>query len=160
MPQELSLISIDCSGIRFAVNLYEYHGKSLSDAYTLAITQFRALRAEQHIVPQVSLAEARAYGGVFRANELEKGFLREQEYLKSWEQRQYTEQESMEARKRWRAIIERSGNTEFTRGEEYVRLWKEGIRPDYSPALSAPAETVPEPEIEPVDFMNVQAKVI
>ena len=66
----------------------------------------------------------------------------------------------MEARKRWRAIIERSGNTEFTRGEEYVRLWKEGIRPDYSPALSAPAETVPEPEIEPVDFMNVQAKVL
>lgn len=147
------------SAIRFAVNLYEYHGKPLTDAYTSSIAQFRALRAEQHIASQVAIAEAQAYGGVFKAGELEKGFLREQEYLKSWEQRQYTEQESMEARKRWKAIIERNENKYFTRGAEYVRLWREGIRPDYSPALSAPVEAPAAPAELGADFLNVQPRL-
>jgi len=56
------------------------------------------------------------------------------------------------ARRRWRMVPLGSGvgdaasageedahdRNAWSRGEEYVRLWKEGVRPDYSPALTEP----------------------
>jgi len=39
----------------------------------------------------------------------------------------------------------------WSRGEEYVRLWKEGVRPDYSPALTE--SIVP---VESADFMGTR----
>ena len=46
-------------------------------------------------------------------------------------------------RKRWKAVVEREGRPdEWTKGQQYTRLWKEGVRPVYAPVLS-------EPEIKP-----------
>ncbi len=41
----------------------------------------------------------------------------------------------------------------WSRGEEYVRLWKQGVRPDYSPALTAPIAPV-----RSVDFMGTRGR--
>jgi len=41
----------------------------------------------------------------------------------------------------------------WSRGEEYVRLWREGVRPDYSPALTEPIISSP---IDSVDFMGTR----
>jgi small subunit ribosomal protein S23 len=41
----------------------------------------------------------------------------------------------------------------WSRGEEYVRLWKEGIRPDYSPALTEPITPV-----DTADFMGTRGR--
>lgn len=99
--------------------------------------QYRALRSEHHIATLAAIAEAEWFGGVFQPSEIDKGFEREEKYLESWETRKRTEQESLEARKRWKSRIEPNGHKyRWTGGEEYVRLWKDGIRPDYSPALS------------------------
>ncbi|THH10165.1 hypothetical protein EW145_g1522 [Phellinidium pouzarii] len=132
--------------IRFAVNLYEHtDGMPLSDAYAAAVMQYRALRAEQQIATQIAAAEAAHYGMVFRPGAIERAFEREQEHLKSWEQKRYSEAQSMEARKRWRLRPERPVHSgTWTKGEEYVRLWREGVRPDYSPAIAEPAEEIPE----------------
>ncbi|KAI5124153.1 hypothetical protein M0805_000963 [Coniferiporia weirii] len=142
--------------IRFAVNLYEHTEElSLSDAYAAAVMQYRALRSEQHIASQVAAAEAAHYGTVFKPGPIERGFSQERENLKSWEQKKYTEAESMEARKRWRMQVERTGHVgTWTKGEEYVRLWKDGIRPDYSPALAASIENIPRLANEPDLFEN------
>ena len=43
----------------------------------------------------------------------------------------------------------------WSRGEEYVRLWKEGVRPDYSPALTESIATTP---IDSADFMGTRAR--
>ena len=79
------------------------------------------------------------------------------------------------ARKRWRMIALGSGSSDsdsggagvrvggtagddaanrnaWTRGEEYVRLWKEGVRPDYSPALTEPII----PVVDTADFMGTR----
>lgn len=69
---------------------------------------------------------------------------------------------AMAARKRWKAIIERSGGNEaWSRGEEYVRLWKEGARPTYSAALTEPAQDrqpTAEEVAQSADFMQVRAR--
>lgn len=43
----------------------------------------------------------------------------------------------------------------WSRGEEYVRLWKEGVRPDYSPALTESIATTP---IDSADFMGTRGR--
>ncbi|EJD03707.1 uncharacterized protein FOMMEDRAFT_139875 [Fomitiporia mediterranea MF3/22] len=132
--------------VRFTVNLYEHTpGLSLSDAYVSACMQYAALRSEQEIASKIALAEAEFYGITFKPTEIERAFQREAEHMKSWEVKKYTEAESMEARKRWRMHVDRptnalGGEPMWTRGETYTRLWKEGVRPDYSPAVSAPLE--------------------
>jgi len=43
------------------------------------------------------------------------------------------------AKRRWRAIIERdTGEGKWTKGEEYVRLWKANIKPECAPQLTEP----------------------
>lgn len=128
--------------MRFAVNLYEHtEAMTLSDAYAAAVMQYRALRSERHIASKVAAQEAEHYGMVFKPGAIQRGFDREREHLKSWSQGKYAEAESLEARKRWRMRVERTGNvSSWTKGEEYVRLWKEGVRPDYSPAFAAELE--------------------
>jgi small subunit ribosomal protein S23 len=43
------------------------------------------------------------------------------------------------ARKRWKAIADKTGwQGEWSRGQEYVRLWREGVRPTYMSALTEP----------------------
>jgi small subunit ribosomal protein S23 len=51
---------------------------------------------------------------------------------------------ALAARKRWRAIVERTtGTGEWSRGEQYVKLWREGVRPDYAALTEPVAESVP-----------------
>ncbi|KAH8119945.1 mitochondrial ribosomal protein S25-domain-containing protein [Phellopilus nigrolimitatus] len=151
--------------IRFAANLYEHTpNMPLSNAYVAAVTQYRALRSGQHIMAQVASAEAEHYGTVFKPGAIERGHAREEAHLESWAQKKYSDQESLEARKRWRMRVERTGNVgSWTKGEEYVRLWQEGVRPDYSPALSAPVEklTISEhPEQQTADFMALRPRQV
>jgi len=125
------------SAIKFALNLYQYHGAPLSEAYARAVAQFRALRSEHHVATQFAVMEANALGGTFRTSELQHSFNLEKKALESWERKEEQDEAANVARKRWKAIVEkREGLDEWTKGERYVRLWKEGIRPDYSPILS------------------------
>ncbi|TDL28217.1 hypothetical protein BD410DRAFT_684934, partial [Rickenella mellea] len=119
--------------VRFAVNLHRYHDVSLARAYATAVMQFRSLRSEHHIATKVAAAEAEAYGAEFGKTETEKSFDREGEFLKTWDNVGDARRSSDAARKRWKAIIDTTGwEGSWTKGEEYVRLWKEGIRPNYA----------------------------
>ncbi len=148
------------SAVRFAVSLHTHHGKSLSDAYLVAVTQFRSLRSEQRIATLAAAAEAEAYDAEFGPTETEKGFEREEEHLKTFEASGTTVQESVEARKRWKMIVGGTGNPgKWSLGEDYTRLWKEGVRPDYMSSLSAPAEQTQVPEGARLNFLQLQHSV-
>ena len=114
----------------------------------IAVGQFRSLRSEQHIATVTAVAEAEQYGATFGITETERAFRREEEHLKTFEAQPVTAQESSEARKRWKMIVNKKSSLAggWSRGEEYVRLWKEGVRPDYTPSLTSPVDTVPNPE--------------
>ncbi|KAF5323436.1 hypothetical protein D9611_005727 [Ephemerocybe angulata] len=123
--------------IRFAVNLYQYHSMPLSEAYARAIAQFRALKSERHVAMTFAVMEAEQLGAVFGPSELDRSFEKEKQELESWKKQEERDEGELAARKRWKAIVEkRQGVDQWTKGEQYVRLWKEGIRPDYSPMLS------------------------
>ena len=142
-----------CSAIRFAVNLHEHHNMPLSKAYAKAVAQFRSLRSEHYIATTVAALEAESYGSVFGPGEIETGFLKEKKALETWERRDELDQGALAARKRWRAIVAKeSGVSEWTKGQEYVKLWKKGIRPTYSPALTQPV--VDPAGIQPLEQPN------
>lgn len=145
--------------VRFAVNLHQHHNLSLADAYTRAVAQFRALRSEHHIATTYAVNEALAFGAVFENTEIENMYEQERKALGSWEQSEQTGQDAKAAGKRWRAIVEQNGeDSEWTKGETYVRLWKEGVKSDsYPPALTQPVVTT-SPDVQPVQ--NVQQTTI
>jgi len=125
--------------IRFAVNLHQHHDLSLTEAYEKAISQFRALRSEHYIATKYAVMEARYLGATFAPTEIQHGFHKEVRNLDSWERREELDEGALVARKRWKSIVERKdGVDQWTRGQEYVRLWKEGIKPSYAPALTEP----------------------
>jgi small subunit ribosomal protein S23 len=129
----LNLI-IYASAILFALNLYNYHSLSLSEAYATSVSQFRALRAEHHISTTVAVQEAETLGSVFGPSEIEQAHEMEKRSLASWERQAELDEGAIAARKRWKAIVDRQpGANQWTKGVEYVRLWKEGIRPNYMP---------------------------
>ena len=137
------------------MNLYENTPDlPLSEAYAAAVLQFRALRSEQKIAAQIARLEAEHFGTKFKPGPIQQGFDREEENLKSWTQKKYMESESNEARKRWKMVASTPQGerpVQWTEGKTYTRLWKDGIRPDYSPALSDAAETqkiVDRPQLE------------
>lgn len=145
------------SAVHFAVNLHTHHGKSLSDAYLIAVTQFRSLRSEQRVATLTAAAEAEAYNATFDPLETEKGFEREGEHLKTFEDGGATVQESVEARKRWKMIVGGTGNPgKWSMGEDYTRLWKEGVRPNYVSSLSAPAEQSGVPAEAQFELLQLQ----
>ncbi|KAF8633006.1 hypothetical protein AX15_001603 [Amanita polypyramis BW_CC] len=125
--------------IRFAVNLYEHQSLSLTEAYARAIAQFRSLRSEHFIATRFAVMEAQYLGAVFVPTEIQHGFNKEVRNLDTWERREEFDEGAIAARKRWKASVERQdGVNQWTRGQEYVRLWKEGVRPSYAPALTEP----------------------
>lgn len=70
----------------------------------------------------------------------EQAFNKEKQALETWQMKAQRDEGALAARKRWKAIVEKkNGVDQWTKGEEYVRLWKEGVRPDYSPILAQPA---------------------
>ena len=131
------------SAIRYAVNLHEHHGQSLNEAYASAVAQFRALRAEHDIASKIALREAEHNGIEFGPDEVERVWEMEEKHLDSWKRTAELSTATNVARKRWHAIVEETiprTTKHWTRGAEYTRLWKEGVRPTYSPALANPSQ--------------------
>lgn len=130
------------SCVRFAVNLHEHHQYPLSHAYSSAVAQFRSLRSEHELSLNTARLEADAQGLNFRRTEVEKVFRLEEKALDTWEKKDELDASALAARKRWKAIIEKDYDQgTWSRGKEYVRLWKEGVRPDYLPILKDPIIT-------------------
>ena len=137
-----ALMHVSCgSAIKYAVNLHEAHDIPLTEAYKTAVAQFRALRSEHDVAKTVALMEAEATGLEFGPSVVEKNYMAEEKALQSWGRKDEQDAAAQAARKRWRAVIEKEGV--WTRGEEYTRLWQEGIRPTYSPAVDEAASGIP-----------------
>ncbi|KAF8642011.1 hypothetical protein AX16_009732 [Volvariella volvacea WC 439] len=145
--------------IKFAVNLYEHHSTPLTQAYAKAVAQFRALRSEHHIATTFAVLEAETLGAVFSHTEIAHAFEKEKRLLSTWERREEMDEGAMAAKKRWKAIVERNdGNTQWSKGQEYVRLWKEGVRPTYSAALTEPVVSPSSAEqiAQSADYMQLR----
>jgi len=136
--------------VRFALNLHEAHGLALTDAYATTIAEFRTLRAAQHVATRFAAQQAAvAHGARFGLSATARGFEAESAVLEADERRSERLDDSAQlARRRWRMMpLGANGNSggdgesEWSRGEEYVRLWREGVRPDYSPALTEPVDS-------------------
>ncbi|KII94180.1 hypothetical protein PLICRDRAFT_88440 [Plicaturopsis crispa FD-325 SS-3] len=148
--------------IRFALNLYEHQKDvSLSVAYKIAVAQFRALRSEHHIASITAAMEAEMYSAEFGPTVTEEMYQAERKALEAWKTKEEMDEGAIAARKKWKAIIERQGGVSgWTKGEEYVRLWREGVRPTYAPALTTPVAITSaglegtQPETE---FISIQA---
>ena len=116
----------------------------LSRAYATSVAQFRSLRSEQEVANTIATLEAEHYGAEFLPTETERGFNKELEAIKTWHVDERHDQNAIAARKRWKAVVERDQPpVPWTAGQEYVRLWKEGIRPNYSPAMTGPVSITP-----------------
>ena len=159
--------------MQFALNLHQAHGLTLSDAYAASISQFRTLRAVQHVATRFAAQAASAYGARFGPSQTAHGFEAESRVLEANELRSERLDDSARlARRRWRMIALGSSSDDgvgvsvsgtaggdatdrkaWSRGEEYVRLWMEGIRPDYSPALTEPISP-----INTADFMGTRTR--
>ncbi len=131
------------SAVRYAVNLYEYHDMDLSSAYASAAAQFRSLRSELQVARSIALAEAEHLGMEFGPSQVDITFAKEQKALRTFQDSAAQDRTAETERKRWKAVVEREGRPDqWTKGQQYTRLWKEGVRPVYAPVLS-------EPEIKP-----------
>ncbi|KAJ7596809.1 mitochondrial ribosomal protein S25-domain-containing protein [Mycena floridula] len=134
--------------IQFAINLHQYQNVPLSNAYARAVAQFRALRSEHQISTTFAALEAEHFGGTFTFSEIKLGWEKEKNSLRTWERQAELDESMLIARKRWRAIAQdHSESKDWTQGEQYTRLWKEGVRPSYSPALTDPlTDATPHPD--------------
>ncbi|KAJ3514399.1 hypothetical protein NLJ89_g2400 [Agrocybe chaxingu] len=134
--------------IQFCLNLYQYHGMSLSDAYGRAVAQFRALRSEHHIMTSFAAQEAEELGSTFGESEVESIFEANKRSIATWERKEEMDEGIAAARKRWKAIVGRNhGPNQWTKGVEYVKLWQEGNKPNYMPALTEPVYEVQAPPV-------------
>ncbi|KAG6890745.1 hypothetical protein C0992_013128 [Termitomyces sp. T32_za158] len=147
------------SAVLFTRNLYEHHKKTLSEAYETAVAQFRALRAEHSVATKFAALEAEHLGAIFSKGEIEHSFEKEKRNLATFERREEFDEGAIAARKRWKAIVDKTeGVKDWSKGQEYVRLWKEGIRPSYAPLLTKPVE--PDVPLElTADPMNLRKMV-
>ncbi|KIJ21937.1 hypothetical protein PAXINDRAFT_64468 [Paxillus involutus ATCC 200175] len=118
--------------VLFAVSLHRHHEVSLTVAYTRAVAEFRALRAEYDIANTFARMEAEAYGTVF-PSEIDRTFEKEDKVYQAIERKKALDEGALLARKRWRAILNVDsgmGNT-WSRGQEYAKLQKQGVRPTH-----------------------------
>ncbi|KAL4069772.1 mitochondrial ribosomal protein S25-domain-containing protein [Scleroderma yunnanense] len=129
--------------IQFAVNLHKHHKVSLAVAYTRAVAEFRALRAEHDIASSFARMEAEAYGMVF-PSEIDRTFEKEDMVYKAPERKRALDEGALLARKRWRAVLNIDsgmGNT-WSRGREYAKLQEQGVHPKHTfveESLQSPA---------------------
>lgn len=85
--------------------------------------------------------EAEHYGSTFGRSENEISVELQKKALQTWSRKEEMDEGALAARKRWKALVEKNhGVNQWTKGEEYVRLWQEGTRPNYSPALTEPVQ--------------------
>ncbi|KAI0660320.1 mitochondrial ribosomal protein S25-domain-containing protein [Cubamyces menziesii] len=125
--------------IRYAVNLYEHHQKPLSEAYASAVAQFHSLRSEITIARQIALNEAEHLGMEFGPSQIEITFKKENKAFDTLRDAAAHNRAAETERKRWKAVVEREGRPDqWTKGQEYTRLWKQGVRPVYAPVLTQP----------------------
>ncbi|KAG6911585.1 hypothetical protein DXG01_011888 [Tephrocybe rancida] len=137
-------LTVTISAILFTRNLHEHHKQTLASAYATAVAQFRSLRSEHETATRFAVMEAEALGAIFSKTEIEHAFDKEKRGLVTFERLEEFDEGAIAARKRWKAIIERTeGVTEWTKGLEYIRLWKEGVRPTYAPQITKPVELEP-----------------
>lgn len=102
------------------------------------------MRSEHHIASSFAAKEAEHLGDVSFKSEITRGFMKEIRSLGTWERQAELDEGALAARKRWRSIVhDHQGSREWSKGEEYVRLWREGTRPDYAPALTEHVEPAP-----------------
>lgn len=131
----------DRSAIQFTLNLKQTYNVPLSQAYAQAIAQFRALRSEHHIATTFAVLEAEHLGAVFVRGEIEHAFEKEKRALATWERLDDIDEGSLAARKRWKMIAEKHvGESQWSKGVEYVKMWQAGNRVNYSPAMTSPIE--------------------
>ncbi|KAJ7926029.1 mitochondrial ribosomal protein S25-domain-containing protein [Mycena leptocephala] len=134
--------------IQFTLNLHEKKKVPLSQAYAQAIAQFRSLRSEHHIATTFAVLEAEALGAEFVHGPIEHAFEKEKRALASWEKLDDLDEGSLAARKRWKMIADRhSGETDWSRGAQYVKMWQAGIRVDYSPPMTLPVGELDDDEL-------------
>ncbi|KAI0040812.1 hypothetical protein FA95DRAFT_1502287 [Auriscalpium vulgare] len=147
--------------VRFAVSLHENHQLPLTEAYETAIAQFRSLRSEHHVATRFAAQEAAAYGATFAPGAVQAGYAAEEAVIAARAAKEDSISEGeLVARKRWRAVVGRGqASDEWTRGEAYVRMWRDGARPDYS-ALTEPVLEVKQNNRHEVasskDYMDVR----
>lgn len=86
-----------------------------------------------------ALMEAHHYGIEFGPSQVDINFQKEEKALDTFAQHHERRMGESMARKRWRAIVERaSPPASWTKGQEYTRLWQQGVRPNYAPLQSLP----------------------
>ncbi|KAF9244522.1 mitochondrial ribosomal protein S25-domain-containing protein [Melanogaster broomeanus] len=135
--------------VLFAVNLHNHHKVSLTVAYTRAVAEFRALRAEYDIANTFARMEAEAYGIVF-SSAIDRTFEREDKVYQAAEHKKALDEGARLARKRWRAILgvdSGMGNT-WSRGQEYAKLQEQGIRPTHLVVDDPATQSTPTDDIE------------
>lgn len=114
------------------------------------MAQFRALRSEQMFTKRFALMEAQHYGVEFGPSQVDINFRKEEKALDTFAQHHEQRLEENMARKRWRAIVDRAAPPlSWTKGQEYTRLWQQGVRPNYSPLQSLPLVASPRPLLTP-----------
>jgi len=151
--------------VRFALNLHQAHGLALSDAYASSVAQFRTLRAVQHVATRFAAQQAAiSHGARFGPSATARGFEVEDAVLEANERRsERLDNSTRLARRRWRMVplgtnaSSSSSGGEWSRGEEYVRLWREGVRPDYSPALTEPIDSKSDVAVS-ADFIGTRGR--
>jgi hypothetical protein len=125
------------SAIQYALNLNQVSKVPLSQAYARAVAQFRALRSEHHIATTFAVLEAEELGATFVRGEIEHAFEKEKRAVATWEKEGELDEAELIARKRWKMIAERHvGETDWSKGVQYVKMWQAGNRVNYSPALT------------------------
>lgn len=113
---------------------------TISEAYLRAVAQFRALRSEHHIASTFAAIEAEAFGFNFEETEVERLFSKHLKKLEKWgEEEQLDDESANAAKKRWRGIVERNVEQgEWTKGERYVKIWKDSAKAEYASTLTQP----------------------
>lgn len=72
--------------------------------------------------------------------------------MNSWSRHKQRASAHDASHKKWRAVAKREGpEMPWSSGQEYVRMWKEGVRPTYIPVVT-------EPEITPEGLQAVAAE--
>jgi len=81
--------------------------------------------------------EAEHLGALFVRGEIEHAFEKEKRALATWDKLAEMDEGSLITRKRWKMIAEaHEGETNWSKGVEYVKMWQHGIRVNYAPALT------------------------
>lgn len=94
--------------------------------------------------------EAKHYGVEFGPSQVDINFQKEEKALDTFAQHHEQRLGESMARKRWRAIVQRaSPPPSWTKGQEYTRLWQEGVRPNYSPLQPLTLVASPRPVLTP-----------